>query len=95
MGGRPLRYIAFARGVGRTNKGLRGVEMMRSYDMLRCIDRIAELAAYWSLDGNPIPGIIDSHAAWRRAFLAQETIWLGALQFGHEGQCARAARQLA
>ena len=30
---------------GRTKKGLRGVEMMRSYDMLRCIDRFAELAA--------------------------------------------------
>ena len=36
-------------GVSRRKKGLRGVEMMRSYDMLRCIERFAEQAAGWSL----------------------------------------------
>ena len=31
-------------------KGLRGIEMMRSFDMLRCVDRLANISAGWGLE---------------------------------------------
>ena len=41
----PGDSLSFPGAVGRRKKGSRGVDIMRSYEMLRCIERFAELAA--------------------------------------------------
>ena len=67
-------------------KGLRGIDMMRSFDMLRCVDRLAKMSAGWGLEAIRLcvpllpvqPGQVrfwsKKKASWLRKDMALESV---------------------